>query len=72
MMMASVTLGWGWGVVSSQTEKPDVWNILELETGEMDQGKREGKMGAGCVDVSEVLCCGAQIVNGEVWNLWLS
>lgn len=38
----------------------------------MDWGKREGKMGAGCVDVSAVLCCGAQIVNGEVWSLGLS
>lgn len=26
-------------------------------------------MGAGCVDVSAVLGCGARAVNGEVWGL---
>lgn len=33
---------WPWrGVVSSQTGKPDLWNVPELETGKM--GQREGK-----------------------------
>lgn len=45
-------------------ENTDVWNVLELETGERERRKRE--MRVGCVNLSSVLDHGVQARKGGI------